>query len=180
MKKDFEARRLDVRRFAEAGGVVEGEARLDAFTRLIAETGGRGAGSPVQWRAEGELLNPQHVRPQVWLHLSAQATLPLVCQRCLAPVEVPVEVERSFRFVPDEATASAEDDEAEEDLLAESRSFDLLELVEDELLMDMPAVPRHEVCPEALPQSAGEAEFEAAGTPRENPFAVLGRLKGGR
>jgi len=50
-------------------------------------------------------------------------------------------VDRDFRFVPDEATAMAEDDEAEEDLLVLSGEFDLLALVEDELLMDLPLVP---------------------------------------
>lgn len=180
MKKDFDARRLDVRRFAEAGAAIEGEDRLDSFVRLIAESGGRGGDNLVRWQGRGEILNPEHVRPQVWLHLDAHARLPLVCQRCLGPVDVEVNVQRSFRFVPDEATAAAEDDEAEEDLLAESRSFDLLELIEDELLMDMPVVPRHEVCPVTLPRSAGDAEFEEAQAQRENPFAVLGRLKGGR
>ena len=33
-------------------------------------------------------------------------------------MDVPVKVSRSFRFVADEATAAAEDDQAEEDLLA--------------------------------------------------------------
>jgi uncharacterized protein len=180
MKKEFDARRLDVRRFAAEGAALQGEDRLAGYARLTAETGGRGGENPVRWRAWGEMLNPAHVSPQVWLHLEAGTTLPLVCQRCLGPVEVDVSVQRSFRFVPDEATAAAEDDEAEEDVLAESRSFDLAELLEDELLMEMPVAPRHEVCPEALPTSAGDAEFEAAQAQRENPFAVLGRLKGGR
>jgi uncharacterized metal-binding protein YceD (DUF177 family) len=69
------------------------------------------------------------------------------CQRCLTPVDVPLAVERSFRFVADEATAEALDDESEEDLLALSREFDLRELIEDELLMALPVVPRHDECP---------------------------------
>jgi uncharacterized protein len=60
------------------------------------------------------------------------------CQRCLTPVDVPLDVERSFRFVADEATAEALDDECDEDLLALSREFDLRELIEDELLMACP------------------------------------------
>lgn len=180
MKKDFDARRLDVKRFAEEGAELAAQDPLRGFERLLGETQGRGADQPVRWRARGELRNPGHLRPQIWLHLNAQVVLPLVCQRCLAPVDAEVELERSFRFVPDEATAAAQDDEAEEDLLAESRSFDLLELVEDELLMDMPVAPRHAVCPVDLPASAVDEGFEAALERRENPFAVLGRLKGGK
>jgi uncharacterized protein len=179
MKKEFDARHLDIRRFAEEGAQLSGQAPLSAFERLIGETEGRGGERPVHWQARGELRDPRHLQPQMWVHLEAGASLALVCQRCLQPVDVDVAVQRSFRFVPDEATAAREDDEAEEDVLVESRAFDLVALVEDELLMDMPVVPRHEVCPERLPTSAGEAEFEAAEAKRENPFAVLGRLKGG-
>jgi uncharacterized protein len=181
MAKDFDPHRLDVRRFAEEGVELAASQPLRNFQRLRAETTeGDAAASEVHWQASGEMLNPEHVHPQVWLHLRADATLPLVCQRCLQPVQVPLAVDRSFRFVSDEATAAAEDDQSEEDLLALSRSFDLLELVEDELLMELPVAPRHEVCPEPVKMSAVDADFEQAGAAREHPFAVLGRLKAGK
>lgn len=180
MAKDYDPRRLDVRRFAEEAGELTGQDGLKRYHRLSAETQPGAADRPVTWQARGEMLNPRHVHPQVWLHLDAAARLPLVCQRCLAPVDMPLSVHRSFRFVPDEATAAAEDDEAEEDLLALSRSFDLLELVEDELLMELPVAPMHDVCPEPVKMSAADEDFDAAGGERENPFAVLGRLKAGK
>jgi len=180
MAKDFDPHRLDVRRFAEEGGELEARERLGGFGRLAGEAEGDLSARDVHWQARGEMLNPQHVHPQVWLHLQADATLPLVCQRCLLPVDVPVAVDRSFRFVADEATAAAEDDESEEDLLALSRSFDLLELVEDELLMELPVAPRHDVCPEPVKMSAADAGFEAASAEKVHPFAVLGKLKTGK
>lgn len=180
MAKDFDPRRLDVRRFAEEGAELDGTDPLRGFARLASETEGDAAGLAVHWLARGELLNPRHVHPQVWVHLQADAKLPLVCQRCLRPVEVPLQVNRSFRFVADEATAAAEDDQSEEDLLALSRSFDLLELVEDELLMELPVTPRHDVCPEPVKMSAIDEAFEAAGAEKVHPFAVLGRLKTGK
>lgn len=180
MAKDLAPQRLDVRRFAEEEGDMQGTEELRRLPRLAAETTDADPALPVHWHARGELRNPQHHAPEVWMHLEANAVLPLVCQRCLQPVDVPVAVDRSFRFVADEATAAAQDDASEEDLLALSRSFDLLELVEDELLMDLPVVPRHEVCPEPVKMSAVDPEFEAAETGKENPFAVLGRLKTGK
>jgi uncharacterized protein len=180
MAKDFDPHRLDIRRFAEEGAELEGAEAVARFHRLAAETQEADRAGDVHWHARGEMLNPRHVQPQVWLHLDADARLPLVCQRCLSPVDVPLAVRRSFRFVPDEATAAAEDDASEEDLLALSRSFDLVELVEDELLMELPVAPRHEVCPEPVKMAAVDPEFEAAGVERENPFAVLGRLKAGK
>jgi uncharacterized protein len=180
MAKDHDPHRLDVRRFAEEAAQLEAEDSLRRYPRLRAESREDAGDRTVTWHVRGELLNPRHVHPQVWLHLDAAATLPLVCQRCLAPVDVPLSVHRAFRFVSDEATAAAEDDAAEEDVLALSRSFDLPELVEDELLMEVPVAPMHEVCPAPVKMSAVDADFDAAGGERENPFAVLGRLKDGK
>jgi uncharacterized protein len=178
MPKEFHARALDVQALAEAGAEVSGAATLGDFERLLAEAQGRGAGLPLAWSARGELRNPRHVRPDVWLHLKASGVLPLTCQRCLAPVDVPMAIDRSFRFVADESTAAAEDDTSEEDLLVISRSFDLPALVEDEFLMELPLVPLHETCPEPVRLSAVDPGFEVE-SPQESPFAVLARLKGG-
>ena len=180
MNQGFDARRLDVRQFAQQGGVLAGDETIGAFPRLKAESEGRGDDMPVRWSARGEIRNAGHVQPDVWVHVEADTALPMICQRCLGNVDVKVAVDRWFRFVADEATAAAEDDESEEDVLAESRSFDLLELVEDELLMDLPVAPRHVICPVLPNFSAGEAEFEDAQGKRENPFQVLAKLKPGK
>lgn len=176
MAQPHDARRLDVKSFAKEGGTLTGQAPLGSHARLLAETKGRGAGTPVTWSATGEVRHPHHAVPEIWLHLKAGALLSLTCQRCLMPVEVPVSVDRSFRFVRDEDTAAAQDDESEEDVLALSRGFDLMELVEDELLMELPLAPHHESCPPVRVVVADES-FEGSSARRENPFAVLGRLK---
>jgi uncharacterized protein len=180
MAKDIDPHHLDVRRFAEEGAELEASDALREFRRLLVETEEPDRAGPVHWHARGELRNPSHHQPQVWVHLEAQALLPLVCQRCLNTVEVPLAVSRSFRFVADETTAAAEDDQSEEDLLALSRQFDLPELVEDELLMEVPVSPRHEVCPEPVKMASSDADFEAASAEKEHPFALLGKLKTGK
>ncbi|HWI81091.1 DUF177 domain-containing protein [Ramlibacter sp.] len=180
MAKEFIARRLDVRRFAEEAGALEGREPVQKHERLMAETQGRGGAYAVSWSAAGEMRNPGHVHPEVWVHLRAQAVLPLTCQRCLGPVEVPLAVDRSFRFVADEDMAAAQDETAEEDVLALSRSFDLVELVEDELLMELPLAPRHEVCPQPVKLSVADPDFDEAGGKRESAFGVLGKLKTGK
>ena len=178
MSKEFHAHALDVKAFAEAGADIAGASTLGHFERLMAETEGCGADLPLTWSARGELRNPRHVQPDVWLHLQAQAVLPLTCQRCLTPVQVPVTIDRDFRFVADEATAQAQDDASDEDLLVISRSFALPTLIEDEFLMEMPLVALHETCPQPVKLSVADPDFEVE-SPQENPFAVLGRLKGG-
>ena len=54
-----------------------------------------------------------------------------------------------------------------------TRALDLRELIEDELLLAMPLVPRHEVCPEPLPVRTDEDMPDDA----PNPFAALAALK---
>jgi uncharacterized protein len=64
-------------------------------------------------------------------------------------------------------------------VLALTRHLDALELVEDELLLSLPLVPRHEVCPQPLPVTTAELpEDEDGDEERPNPFAALAALKG--
>jgi uncharacterized protein len=176
--------RLDARRFAEAAGHLQGECALGELKRLAADLHPEGLGddgtASVAWQAVGELRGAeQAAASSVWLRLQAQATAPLTCQRCLGPVQTPLVVDRWFRFVATEAQAEAEDDEAEEDLLALEPRPDLMAVLEDELLMALPLVPMHEVCPQTLPSSAGVLPDDLGGEEprRENPFQALSKLK---
>jgi len=94
-------------------------------------------------------------------------------------VNTALEVDRWFRFVADEATAAAEDDDCEEDVLALEPRPNLHELLEDELLMALPLVPMHETCPEPVKMQAGDPGIQAqADSPeRRNPFSELAKLK---
>lgn len=177
MSKEYSLDHLDVAAFAKAGAAIEGQDPLSAFERLAQEAQASADGLSVSWYAEGEHV-PETAGPgHVWLHLEADAQVPMVCQRCLGVVHLPLQVDRSFRFVKDEATAEALDDEAEEDLLALSKDFNLRALLEDELLMELPLVPMHEECPEAVPMSSSNHDFEAASEEKANPFAVLAGLR---
>jgi uncharacterized protein len=84
--------------------------------------------------------------------------------------------QRSFLFVHGENTAAELDNDSEDDVLALTRSLDLVELIEDELLLALPLVPRHETCPQPL--LAGEPEALADDEP-PHPFAALAALKRG-
>ncbi|MEQ6433909.1 YceD family protein [Comamonas sp. w2-DMI] len=181
MSKDFSATRLDVRAFAQAEGHLQGQAPLSAFKRLAEDAQPHGGAQPeVRWQAEGEFVPETGGAGQVWLHVTAEVDLPMVCQRCLTAASIPLLVDRSFRFVANEALAEQEDDDSEEDVLALSREFDLLELIEDELLMEVPVVPRHDVCPVPVKLESSDADFEQANEQKENPFAVLRSLDVGK
>ncbi|MDH4465346.1 MAG: YceD family protein [Acidovorax sp.] len=177
MTKEFSAQRLDVKAFAQAGAKLAGHDSLLKYERLALEAKGLHPDLLVDWQAEGELRTALGGMSQVWLHLKVRASFPMECQRCLTPVDIPLEVDRAFRFVADEATAEALDDESEEDLLAMSREFDLRELIEDELLMALPVVPKHDECPTAVLLASSDDDFEEASAVKPNPFAALAGLR---
>lgn len=177
MDKKLDPQHLDVLAFARDAVSLNGEGVLADWPRLAVEQHGDTlVAGAVVWQLQGRTVSQSGGADQIWLDLRASVQLPMQCQRCLTPVLETVEAERSFRFVADEATAAALDDEAEEDILVISRDFDALALVEDELILSLPLVPLHEVCPEAVPMSAVDSEFEAA-SERPNPFGVLAGLK---
>ncbi len=175
---------LDVRKFALSGDTLSGQDALLNYERLTHDLKGLEAdlaGKTVSWSARGETVTPAGAatgdKGQVWLHLGVRSQVPMVCQRCLAALEVPIDIHIPFRFVSDEATALQEDEVVEEDLLVLSKQFNLHDLIEDELLMALPIVPKHDVCPGDVKLASTDDDFKAALTQKPNAFAALGSLK---
>jgi len=201
--RSFVPEKLDIQAFIEEGAGLSGECPVTALTRIA---GGLMPGldvarlPPVRWSAQGRTV-PQRVGgPQLWLDLQAEAELEWECQRCLHGVREPLRIDLQIRFARDEAEAARLDAESDEDVLPLARHIDLLELLEDELIMAQPLVPRHDVCPtdvESLmhddretpvpgaPTSPRSLPAEgAAGGPagkqtgaKPHPFAALAALK---
>jgi uncharacterized protein len=164
--------RLDVGAAAADGAALSGQWLLATLERLrtLAAVDRPAA---VEWSARFERRPVAGAVPQVWLHLVARTCLDLECQRCLQPVTCELAVDRAIRFVPTEDEAAALDAEGEDDVLALPPRLDLRSLVEDELLLALPLVPRHDTCPVPLEAPPAD-EAEAAA---QNPFAVLAGIK---
>ncbi len=172
--------RLDVAAFAADGASLGGIWPGHSLTRLAElqvppQDLGR---ADVAWQASGERRTVPAGEAEVWLHLQAQAPVWLSCQRCLQPMAITLDLDRRLRFVHGESQAEALDADSEDDVLALSRSLDLRELVEDELLLSLPLVPRHDSCPQPLPVAItleaheadqASADPESADGPAENP-----------
>ena len=168
--------RLDIEAFAAEGARLEGRWPLADFRRIgesVATDAPLGEHDGVRWEVGGERVALRGGAHETWLQLSADCDVWLQCQRCLGPVRVPLSVRRRIRFVDGEDAAAELDASSEDDVLASSRALDLRGLIEDELLLAMPLVPLHEVCPEPL-SILVEADSAAE---KPNPFAVLAALK---
>jgi uncharacterized protein len=170
---------LRVEAFADDAAELAGTRTLADFDRLRASTAS-GPDEPIAWRARGESRAVRSGPPQVWLHLHAQGRADLECQRCLEPVRWPLDLERSFLFVPGEEAAEALDAESEHDVLALQPRLDLFELLEDELLLALPLIAMHDDCTVTLPQQPADAAGRVGEEPEPvHPFATLAALKRG-
>ena len=169
MALDPSVRVLNLSAVAPQGLSLAGQTEVGELGRLLEELEVCPA-PPIAWQAQLQWRHAAGESAQLWLHLQAQAQLPLGCQRCLAPVLETVQIDRWFRFVESEEVALAEDDDCEEDLLVMQPQFDLLNLLEDELLLDLPLVPMHETCPDGSPVLDRPSK-------KPNPFEVLAGLK---
>lgn len=98
------------------------------------------------------------------------ATLTLQCQSCMEPLLLPVESEVHLGVVATLEQADALPETLEPLLMGEASSIPLLDIVEDELLLALPIIPRHEQC-------SAKAQPEPQGDGKKNPFGVLAVLK---
>ena len=169
-------RHLDVEAFAKDAHQLEGRWGLGELPRLQHSVLA-GSQAEIDWSAQGERREGRGGSVETWLHLQARTSVELECQRCLSSMSTPLAVDRSLLFVPGEDAAAALDAESEQDVLALSRDLDLQALIEDELLLTLPIVPRHERCPEPLPVPAADEDDAADQAP--HPFAALAALKRG-
>jgi uncharacterized protein len=135
------------------------------------------AAEHVSWQARFGQELPVGRPPQPWLELEAHAHVTLQCQRCLQALPQALALQRRFRFVASEDEAERLDAESDDEHLVLLPRLDLRALLEDELILELPLVPRHDgSCPEPLPLTAAPPPVPEA---RPNPFAALAALRNG-
>jgi DUF177 domain-containing protein len=103
-------------------------------------------------------------KPCLWISVSGQ--LRLVCQRCLGQLIFPLSIDVGLVLTENQREIDAADDEL--DRVLASRAMSVAQLVEDEVLLALPMVPRHDRCSVEMP-----ADREA----NASPFGVLTELK---
>jgi len=110
---------------------------------------------------------------------SVKAELLLECQRCLSPMSFSIVSQLNVALVRSTEEAERLPDDYDPLLLDEPRIL-LLDIVEEELLLSLPQVSRHEIgeCCSSVHQETEQAvtDLEKPGE-RVNPFAVLAKLR---
>ncbi len=168
--------KIDIKHAAQLSLQLSGDDVLLNYERIMQETRGLGSENVLKWLVHAQTRHNLTGHQSIWLHVTVATTLPLACQRCLENVDVNVQIDRDFRFVGNETKAEHEDGSSEEDVLVLSPAFDLLALIEDEILMDMPLIPRHDICPVDIKMTVADLAFESTHD-APHPFAALSQLK---
>ncbi len=180
-RERMENARIDIDRLARRGETLAGQWPLSGFERLaslLADTEGE-----VRWRARARKERRREGGDDTFLDLAIESRLHVPCVRCLGPVAVDVDDAREFLLVADEETAERLDDpESELEVVAADTPFRLAELVEDELILAIPPLPRHEAC--ELPAGHGrdsgpDSDRDGYGESPRRPFEGLAKLRGG-
>ena len=192
---------IDAFAFAHQGREAQGTIPLVRLTRAADGLPEQPLGDAglVTWSARGEMGKTGLVLGQPLLRIRVQANPVVVCRRCNPPFAYPVDSEVLLQLVKSEddlddgiaggdhaAGLDDEDDEDEEvegkgfvsnqpEKVVGSHHFDLLAQIEDELILSVPYVPKHDVCPGAQAND-NEASQEPV-VKRPSPFAVLEQLK---
>jgi uncharacterized protein len=177
MKSRTPSNHVDVAAWAETGHTRVGETPLHELARLARSVRVAPKEPVITWRLTGEWRATADGVRRPALALEADVVLPLACQRCLSEVDVPIHVDRHLIFAPDETQAAALDADADDDVLALVPQIDLQKLVEDELILALPMIPRHVSCPEAPVSQVQSDGFAAAAEDRRRPFDILAHLK---
>jgi uncharacterized protein len=163
---------VDPWRAADLGKVFSGRSAVAKLPRL----------SEVVLAPDGEveldLTFGRDERKRACVQGLVRATLTLECQRCLGPMPFPAEAEVNLALVESAAEAERLPDVYDPLLVEESR-IRLLDIVEDELLLSIPLIPKHEVgaCSAKYEASVPQQGDEDESLKKENPFAVLAELK---
>lgn len=151
-------------RLASSGAQRQGTVPIATLERLSAALAG--TDGKADWQAHFEQYPDPGGATQTWLELVFSAPVSLSCAICTEPVAVTLSGCQRFRLVDDEDEAARLDEQAEDhDVLAARRRLDLRALLEDELILALPILPRHDTCP---------ADGETAEAPETHqPFAGL-------
>jgi uncharacterized protein len=158
----------DIDPWADARTELDFSIPLKEFPRLapqLADTAGDARGSVRFERRDGIAV----------ADVSVGATMHLLCQRCLAPLEQVVHSRGRVAMV--EEGSEAERVPAElETILAPGRRLSVVDLVEEELLLCLPVVPLHEASQCVTGAPAVASTPHTGQQDRQRPFEQLGEL----
>ncbi len=168
--RDKLRRRYQVYKEVARNGSFAGEiplAGLDRLAELLYSGESARAAGGIQ--VSFEFVSNEYGLPMLTGQLSAQ--LELECQRCLGAMELPVEQDLCLLI---DASDEVVRDSSLDTLYSDDGYIDMFEVIEDELILAIPLVVRHD---DQACNRHWSADADDAAAAAENPFAALRALK---
>lgn len=156
--------KIDPWRLCAEAGRLEGVLPLAALPRLAA------ALRDVDGKVDVALVAGVDTQGVRCIQGVLRTQVELLCQRCLEPLRWPLEVPVRLGLVHNEAEMSRLPEEYEP-LLVAGNAVRVADLVEDELLLALPQIPRH-----ADPAECPTPGYPATDNAPEQPLAALASL----
>lgn len=165
---------INVERAAQAERRFAGEARIEWMPRVSDLLDEPAPDDVIGFEVAASLDKSSGAGDIVRLDVHVHGTVPMTCQRTLKRYRQPIDSRSAVTVVASESELAGLPEDLEPKLVPEGR-LKLVELVEDELLLALPLVPRD---PDSAPvENAGDAFEPSTPDERENPFAELARLR---
>ncbi len=170
-------RRFDAHGLVASHGEIVGTVDafdLDGVHDVLGDEDGEIPAADVHYRIRGE--NDPLGRPVLDIELDGK--VPLQCQRCMRVFEWPVQQRTTLLLARDERELEHLDERDEREVLLASAPLDAIEIVEEELVLSLPYVPRCDR-PDCLAvDAAALADDGAEAAP--SAFGALAALKRGK
>lgn len=157
-------------------------AALEASERAPTEAGSANAHTATADSARYELLFARDREGRCLVTGRVLATLRMRCQRCLDAFEVPVDAPIALALIRRDEDALELPEHLDPWMVVDER-LDPMDVVEDELLLAVPAIPRHPLgaCTagpiEGEEAAASAGEGAAGSDTKRRPFDILAALK---
>ncbi len=116
------------------------------------------------------------VRKFVVLTGRISSNLVVQCAACLELTDIEVDIDVKLALINNEGLMSLVPD-GYEPYLFEGDKLLMSELIESEVVLVLPSIARHDVCPVELPKSSASKDFMPETEVKKNPFGALESLK---
>ena len=158
---------IDAFEFCRSNGHREGVTPVAEMSRLNQDCADHSG--EVTWAVDGATSKQGY--PQ--LTLSVSGAVQLLCQRCLTPYSFDMDSATVLILGKDDGHADEIEDILDDesiDVIVGSRTCDIRDLIEDEALLALPQVPKHDTCPDT-------GLLDTLKSEKPSPFAGLKDLK---
>jgi len=150
---------IDGLAFARSAGMLKGRLDMESLPRLARSACSMAV---LDFILEGEI----NERGKPGIRLAVDGSVRMQCQRCLGDVDLPLRLETQLQLAVNEAEILAADDDIER--VVAGHEMSVAALVEDEVILALPMVPKHVRC---------RAAAGAEGGAEPSAFQALAALK---